>query len=208
VIATYEQRLDSDLRWALDEGSRHFDRQNSVHRTLRCVATALAARGIAFAVCGGMALFFHGYRRFTEDIDLLISRAGFDRINEHLDDLGLVRLPHGGRHPRDAETGVRVELLVTGEFPGDRKPKPVAFPDPAPVAIELAGLPCLRLTVLIELKLAAGLSDPRRLKDLADVQELIRVLRLPHEIADELNPWVREMYDELWDGVRRGTALE
>src|SRR4051812_21817278 len=28
VIATYEQRLNSDLRWALDEGSMHFDQTN------------------------------------------------------------------------------------------------------------------------------------------------------------------------------------
>jgi len=125
-------------------------------------------------------MFFHGYRRFTEDIDLLVSRAGFDRLKEHLDDLGLVLVPHGGRHPRDVETGVRVELLVTGEFPGDRKPLPFVFPDPTPVAIKLAGLPCLRLPVLIELKVAAGLSSPGRLKDIADVQELIRVLGLPY----------------------------
>jgi hypothetical protein len=28
------------------------------------------------------------------------------------------------------ETGVCVEFVVAGEYPGDGKPKPVAFPDP------------------------------------------------------------------------------
>ena len=40
------------------------------------------------------------------------------------------------------------------------------------------GIKYLSLEKLMELKLASGLTNPNRLKDLADVQELIRVLRL------------------------------
>ena len=40
-----------------------------------------------------------------------------------------------------------------------------------------------------------------KLRDL-NVQELIRVLRLPVEFAGGLNPFVREKYCELWSGVR------
>ena len=49
----------------------------------------------------------------------------------------------------------------------------------------------LPLPMLIELKLASGMTAPHRLKDLADVQELIRAARLPRELADELDPYVR-----------------
>ena len=35
-------------------------------------------------------------------------------------------------------------------------------------------------------------------EDLADVLELIRVLKLPAERADDLNPYVREKYLDLW----------
>jgi hypothetical protein len=50
----------------------------------------------------------------------------------------------------------------------------------------------------VELKLASGISAPHRLRDLADVLELIRVADLPAELADELDPFVREKYLELW----------
>jgi hypothetical protein len=33
---------------------------------------------------------------------------------------------------------------------------------------------------------------PHQLKDLADVQELIRSARLPSSLADSLHPWVRD----------------
>jgi hypothetical protein len=51
---------------------------------------------------------------------------------------------------------------------------------------------------LIELKLASGMTNPLRLRDIADVQELIRILKLPAEFADRLNPFVQDKYRELW----------
>jgi hypothetical protein len=56
----------------------------------------------------------------------------------------------------------------------------------------------LPLPVLIELKLASGMSAPHRLKDLADILELIRAASLPESMASQLNPWVQEKYRELW----------
>ena len=40
-----------------------------------------------------------------------------------------------------------------------------------------------------------------RLKDLADVQELIRSARLPRAMADDLHEWVRPKFLELWTAV-------
>jgi hypothetical protein len=54
------------------------------------------------------------------------------------------------------------------------------------------------LPLLIELKLASGISTPRRMRDLADVQELIELLQLPADFADRLNPYVQGKYRELW----------
>ena len=102
------------------------------------------------------------------------------------------------------EVRVRVEFLVTGEFPGDGRPKPVAFPDPAACSVEVGGVRYVSLNVLLELKLASGMSNAGRLKDLADVQEMIRARDLPLELRDELNPYVREKYTELWQATRSG----
>ena len=97
--------------------------------------------------------------------------------------------------------GVRIEFLVTGGFPGDGKPKPVAFPDPAACAVEIDGVHYLRLPTLIELKLASGMTNPGRLKDLADVQELVRSLGLEAGFASQLHLYVRAKYQELLEAV-------
>jgi hypothetical protein len=86
---------------------------------------------------------------------------------------------------------VKVEFLVAGQFPGDGKPKPVAFPDPRNVTTEIAGLRCLSLDKLVELKLASGISNPDRMKDISDVYELIKRLKLSADFAQQLNPFVQ-----------------
>jgi hypothetical protein len=39
------------------------------------------------------------------------------------------------------------------------------------------------------------------LRDLADVQELIKIRKLDAGYSDQLNPYVREKYLELWNAV-------
>jgi hypothetical protein len=46
------------------------------------------------------------------------------------------------------------------------------------------------------------MTNPGRLKDLADAQEIIRILKLPAEFGDQLNPFVRAKYQELCAAVR------
>ncbi|MGH7129266.1 MAG: hypothetical protein ACREIV_11910, partial [Planctomycetaceae bacterium] len=107
------------------------------------------------------------------------------------------------RHLRDTQSGVRIEFLVAGEFPGDGRPKPVAFPQPDECRSELEGIPCLELSKLIELKLASGMTNPGRLQDLADVQRLISTLDLPQDLSGQLHPFVQDKYRELWTAVRQ-----
>ena len=148
-----------------------------------------------------MALVAHGYNRTTSDVDVLVTAEGLDTVHAQLVGLGYRPVFDGSRHLRDTENGVRIEFLVAGDYPGDGKPKPVSFPDPTASAVELGGVRYLKLPVLVELKLASGITNPGRLKDLADVQELIRVLELKDDLADELDPFVREKYLELRRGV-------
>jgi hypothetical protein len=60
------------------------------------------------------------------------------------------------------------------------------------------------LEKLIELKLASGMTAPDRLKDLADVQELIKIRDLSSSFAGRLNSYVREEFLKLLDAVQRG----
>lgn len=200
--APFEQRLAEDPRWALSEGSRFLEGKGAVHQALHKIAKRLDDAKIPYAVVGGMALFRHGFRRFTEDVDILLTRESLRKAHKHLDGRGYVPPFTGSKNLRDVELRVALEFLVTNDYPGDGKPKPVSFPDPASVAVEHEGIKYVRLAVLVELKIASGMTDPGRLKDLADVQELIKVLGLPPGFAEELDPYVRAKYLELWEAAR------
>ena len=78
----------------------------------------------------------------------------------------------------------------------------MSFPDPAAAAEEVSGIRVLVLPKVIELKLASGMSAPHRLRDLADVQELIKVRQLGEEFASQLDPSVRATYLDLLRAVR------
>ena len=56
-------------------------------------------------------------------------------------------------------------------------------------------------------KLASGMTVPARLKDLADVLATIRALELRATLADELHPFVRGKYLELWCVAQSPDAL-
>ena len=180
----------------------HFEEKSAVHDALRKISQRLDELGIPYVIVGGMAMFAHGFRRFTEDVDLLVTTEGLKAVHEQLEGLGYLPPFPNSKQLRDTDNGVRIEFLVTGQFPGDGKPKPVAFPDPADCGIDIGGIRYLQLSNLVELKLASGMTNPGRLKDLADVQELIRVLHLPPEFGEKLNPYVREKFAELWRSIQ------
>jgi hypothetical protein len=47
------------------------------------------------------------------------------------------------------------------------------------------------------------MTNPDRMKDLADVQELIRAAKLDLELGDALDPMVRSKYEEIWHATSR-----
>lgn len=208
AIPSYDLALKNDLRWALDEGGFHFEGKSEVQKTLRRITKRLDDLGIRYAVAGGMALFAHGYERFTTDVDILVTRDGLKTIHDRLEGLGYVPPFDGSKNLRDTDNGVRIEFLISGDYPGDGKPKPVAFPNPAESAMEKGGIHYLSLPAFIELKLASGMTGGmHRMKDLVDVIAILKARDLPREFVEELNPYVREKYLELWDGTE-GTPRE
>ncbi len=197
----YEDRLRNSFDFTLREASEHYGARGSVHLTLQRLAARLEAEGIPYAVIGALALAAHGYVRMTSDVDLVMTAHGLRHFRERCVGRGYRPAFSGAQRTfRDVETQVRIEVVESGAFPGDGKPKAVAFPDPT--ATEARGaIRVLPLATLIELKLASGLTAPHRLRDLADVQELIRVLGLPLALAQELDPSVRQEFIRLWRTV-------
>lgn len=201
MVEDYEARTRRGGDDAVREASRFLHGEGPVHRALKQIAGRLDALGIPYAVVGGMALNAHGYIRATVDVDVLVTPEGLKEVHRKLTGLGYLPPFAGSKQLRDTENGVKVEFLVTGGFPGDGKPKPVSFPDPSVVGVAVEGIRYVNLETLVEMKLASGISNPARRKDLADVQEVIKELGLKPEFGERLDPYVRGVFAQLWKEV-------
>jgi len=96
----------------------------------------------------------------------------------------------------DRRNGVLIDLLPAGKVLkcGCKIP----FPQPAKISDEFQIVP---LAGLISLKLDSWNGSPnRRLKDKADVNELILRRKLPRDLA--VDPAIRALYTETWDALQ------
>ena len=179
-------------------------KEGKVHHTLKRLAQMLETESIDYAIVGDMALSLLGYTRETVGVDILLTPQGLEQFHERLVGKGYIPAFTVARKSfLDAQTRVKIETLITGEYPGDGKPKSVAFPEPEAVSVERDGYRVISLEKLIELKLASGMSAAHRLRDLADVQDLISTLDLPLELAEQLDHSVRKEYGRLWETVQQ-----
>jgi len=191
------------------EGLRYFMGEGQVNNTLARLSNDLDDHGIDYMVIGAVALLAHGYPRFSEDIDLVMTAEGLEKFHAELVGLGYAPAFQGAKKKlRSTVDGVSIEVMTTGEYPGDGKPKPVSMPDPATASTRIDGINFVTLEKLIELKLASGISAPHRLKDLADVQELIKIKNLDEDFANKLNPYVRAKYLELQKAVSQSESSQ
>jgi hypothetical protein len=192
-----------DQFWqGIEAAGRFFMGEADVQKALEKLVRTLDALGIPYAIIGAMALNEFGYRRTTVDVDVLLTAEGLAVLKESRLGRGYVEKFPGSRGIRDTEHGVDIDVVLAGSYPGDGKPKPIAFPDPRTAAERGAHVALLPLPRLLELKLASGMTAPHRLRDLADVQEVIRILGLPRALASELDASVREKYLEMWQAVQ------
>lgn len=202
-MTTYEARLQDDYLALLKEASNYYMARGDVFTTLQNLTRRLDEAKIPYALVGGLALAAHGFVRMTQDVDLLVTHEGLETFKQRFLGRGYVLAFSGAQKTfRDTETHVRIEILITGDYPGDGKPKPISFPDPSIVYTERAGMRVIPIETLIELKLASGMSAAHRLRDLADVQDLVITLKLPVEFAETLDASVRETFRQLWHSAQ------
>lgn len=170
-----------------------------IHEAMSRLSSTLQEMGIPFAIAGAMAANAHGHRRTTDDIDVLLTAEGLEQFKQRCLGRGWLEKFEGSKNLRDTVCNVNIDVLLSGNFPGDGRPKPVAFPSPESVSETLQdGIPFLPLPVLLELKLASGMTAPHRPRDLDDVIQLIRRNKLPEDYGDSLNAYVAEKYREMW----------
>jgi hypothetical protein len=73
---------------------------------------------------------------------------------------------------------------------------------PGAVAKVIDGIRYVDLVPFIQLKLASGQASHRG-RDLDDVQDLIRSASLPLELAEQIDPSLRDSYLRKWNDAQR-----
>lgn len=157
--------------------------------------------GIPHAIVGGVAVCLHGYQRNTIDIDMLVRGEDAVAIRAALEGAGLA-WDDVACEFRSKE-GIPVQLLNAGDKAGQGTD--VVLPDPAAegVRVTIEALPVIRLSGLIEAKIACGESNLRRThRDFADVVELIACHGLDGTFASRLHRSVRPTFRRLVRHVR------
>jgi Uncharacterised nucleotidyltransferase len=142
---------------------------------LHAVVAALAAAGIPYAVCGGIAVTAHGAVRSTKDIDLLVLPGDVARVLEAVRPLGyaFAALPMtfeaGTARERHVQRVTKIDgkahllldlLLAEGPLAG-------MLEDRVEVQLERGLLSVVSRETLIRMKRFAG-----RPQDLADLEKL------------------------------------
>jgi hypothetical protein len=182
--------MDQSLFRKRAQAIRRASNTSYIEKVLDKAVKALAFRGIPHFVCGGFAVQEHGYPRMTQDVDLIVPDVS--QAKAYLEISGFRGNRGSSMTVTDRRTGVEVDLLPGG---GKVGPGPVTFPIPTKVSETPV---VLTLQMLVSLKLSSYLgSGISRLKDAADVVELIKANQLPREYPVEKE--VRKKYQEIWD---------
>src|SRR6266849_10816887 len=113
------------------EAQRYFMGEGKLNNALMRLVADLKAHGIDYMVIGAIALMAHGYPRFTEDIDIVVTPEGLNAFHNELIGIGYApAFPGARKRLRSTRDGVSIEVMTSGEYPGDGLPKPVCFPKP------------------------------------------------------------------------------
>lgn len=149
---------------------------------------------IPIAVVGGVAASFHGLKRTTQDVDIVLDRSQFALFCQKAIHAGFVQ---EGPSRFSIEGGYPVDVLISGTYPTPDS----RYPTPTPAELGVAaGLDYADLPAWISLKLLAG-----RPEDLGDVYRLLRQRKDSdrREIEDKLDPRAQSKYRQVVDDLRR-----
>jgi hypothetical protein len=182
----------------LQEIGVFFQKRSPQHQTMRRLARRLKKAGIPYAIMGAMAVNAHGAERTTRDVDVLLTAEGLERFRREFVGEEYEQVEGRPRRFVERQSGVTVDCLVTGRYPGSGKPGPLAFPDPAEASQEIEKIRVLTLPQLIQLKLAA-----RRHSDFGDVVFLIQTHNLDESYLKQLHPSVHKDFIECLEEKRR-----
>jgi hypothetical protein len=112
-------RLTREFWDAAAKAERFFMGLDEVNKAMHKLCATLEADRIPYAIAGAMALNAHGYRRVTTDVDVLLTRDGLTEFKRLHLSRGYVERFEGSKGMRDTEFDVKIDVLLTGDYPGD-----------------------------------------------------------------------------------------
>jgi hypothetical protein len=162
---------------------------------LRC-RELLQQANLPHAICGDVAVCLHGYQRNTTDVDMVIEAQDSAQVKELLLQAGF----EWDEVAKEFQSpgGIAVQFLLSGTRAGKGAEVTIVEPRGELNIEELDGVSVVRLSRLIEMKLACGMGSLRRThKDFADVVELIAVRQLDSSFARYLHKSLRQTFKQL-----------
>jgi len=164
----------------------------------RAAVAVLTDHDIPHLIVGGLAVQEHGYPRVTIDVDIVVPDVleAVEWLTANVSG-PFFRVPNFQDRVEDRRNGVEIDLLPAGKVV--KRGCKIPFPQPAKATEKFQ---IISLEELLSLKLDSWNNSPnRRLKDKADVIELILRRKLVRDLA--VNPAVRALYTETWDALQK-----
>jgi hypothetical protein len=162
---------------------------------------SLASAGVSHAVIGGLAVNIHGHVRATHDLDLLIAVEDEPAVHHLMGALGYEAIDRRADLSSYVRGHERVDFLHA-QHEISRK----LLSESEPLPFLALTMPVISLEGLFAFKIQALNDDPRRLRDLSDMLELLRAAGDRLDLA-EVRSYFR-MFDReaLLDELLRVTA--
>ena len=135
-----EERFWSGVR----DAARFFMGTADVQRALEKLARVLDDLRIPYAIIDAMALNEFGYQRTTVDVDVLLTAEGLATFKRAMLGRGYVEKVAGSRSLRDTEHNVDIDVVLTGDYPGDVSRSRSRFPTRRPPRSGARASPCSR----------------------------------------------------------------
>jgi len=164
----------------------------------RAAVALLAEHDIPHLIVGGLAVQEHGYPCVATDLVEIVVPDVLEAVEFLTASVTgpFFRVLKLQDRVEDRSNGVVIDLLPAGKVL--KRGCKIPFPWPEKVTEQLQ---IVSLEELLALKLDSWAGSPlRRLKDKADVVELITRRKLPRDLA--VNPAIRALYTETWDALK------
>src|SRR5260370_25133367 len=138
-----------DVWEGLKQLDQYFQGKYPGHKSMRRLVKRLEKACIPSVVVGGMALYFHEYRRATNDVDVLVTPTGLAEFRKRFVPKNYGTTENRPRHFVDKINMVEIDILVTGGVPGRGHPTPIRFPDPTAVGELIDNICVVNIPMLI-----------------------------------------------------------